>query len=59
MVGSPLAMLAYARNSTNGDLTNGTGPSEQQSIRLFFQSAHGNIKSSGYDGVLAPWRDAK
>lgn len=52
-------MLAYARNDTNANVTNGTSAGNQQSLRLFFQSAHGNIKQSGYDGMLAPWRDAK
>lgn len=58
-------MLAYARSSTNGNgngtngkSTNATSLEDRQSIRLFFQSAYGNIKLTGYDGVLSPWRDA-
>lgn len=53
MVDSPLAMLAYSRNGTNQ-----RSKGEEQSIRLFFQSANGNIKMIGYDGLLAPWQNA-
>jgi hypothetical protein len=59
MVGSPLSMLAYARTDTDANVTNGSSGAEQQSIRLFFQTAYGNIKVSDYDGLLSPWQDAK
>ena len=45
MVDSPLAAIAYA-NAT----------SDQQLYRLYFQTAHGNIKESKYNGTA--WQDA-
>jgi hypothetical protein len=59
MVGSPLSMLAYTHTDTDANVTNGSSGAEEQSIHLFFQTAYGNIKFSGYEGLLSPWRDAK
>ena len=54
MVNSPLAAVAYTINATHG----GTS-AYQQAYRLYFQSAHGNIKESVYDGPLSSWEDAQ
>ncbi|MCJ1249523.1 hypothetical protein MMC30_006749 [Trapelia coarctata] len=53
MVNSPLAIVAYTANATSGSSSAG-----QQAYRLYFQSAHGNIKESVYDGPLSSWEDA-
>ena len=49
MVDSPLAALSY---------TTSDGQSEEQSYRIYYQSAHGDVKESKYDGESPGWQDA-
>ena len=53
MVASPLGLVSYSTNTTGGD-----DPGNEQSFRLYFQSAHGNIKEIAYNGVLSSWSNA-
>ena len=45
MVDSPLAALSYM-------------VADEQSYRLYFQSAHGDVKESKYDGTSPGWQVA-
>ena len=53
MAGSPLALVSFTSNRTGG-----TDPSSQNAFRLYFQSAHGNVKEARNDGGVASWQAA-
>ena len=57
MVDSPLQVVSFSSDAVSNS-AGGQAPSDSEAYRLYFQSAHGNIKEAVYNGVLAPWQDA-
>ena len=55
IVDSPIALVAFTANATGS----GSSAADEQAFRVYFQSAHGNVKESRYDGELAPWQEPK
>ncbi|MCJ1411688.1 hypothetical protein MMC19_005780 [Ptychographa xylographoides] len=53
IVDSPIALVAFTANATGS----GSSAADEQAFRVYFQSAHGNVKESRYDGELAPWQE--
>ena len=58
MVDSPLSIVSFASDVSNNS-TGGQSATNGPALRLYFQSAHGNVKESVYNGVLAPWQAAQ